>query len=186
MNITGAELIIRFLETRSQTRHDAERVAVIPGGTPLRPLQQALMTSRLERSPLQEADVIFFDYATSIRRMAPVLAQAHTDRQPLVVIASQVRRNLIGTDACQPAEVRRTLDAVTTHSFHVGAAMELLELLPQAFRLAHSGWRGPVLLEIPEDVLTEVMEGAWIPQSPSSSRTRSQPQSQSFMQECYA
>lgn len=182
MDITGAELIIRYLETHSQTRPEPARVAVIPGGVTLRPLQQMLMSSRLERASASEAEVLFFDYATNIHRVLPLLAQAYTDRRPLVVIASQVRRNLIGTEACRPSDVRRTLDAVTTSWFHVGAAMELLELLPQAFRLAHRGWRGPVLLEIPEDVLTEVIEGAWIPQSPVSTRMRAP----AFAQECLA
>ncbi len=79
-------------------------------------------------------------------------------------IAILMRRSLIGTDICQPAQTRRRLDALSKSWFHVGAAMELLELLPEVFRLAQNGRRGPVLLEIPEDVLTERIQGAWIPQ----------------------
>ena len=45
-----------------------------------------------------------------------------------------------------------------------GQALESVELLPQAFRIAESGTPGPVVLDIPEDVQAECIEGAWVPQ----------------------
>ena len=132
MNITGAELIIRFLESRSS------------GG--------------------DSADVLFFDFRNGLADASRILGPAQTQRRAVVCIAVQVHRSLIGTETHQPAATRHVLDAMTKSWFHIGAAMELLELLPEAFRLAQSTERGPVLLEIPEDVLAEVIEGAWIPQ----------------------
>lgn len=134
MNITGAELIIRFLESRSSIGDGAV------------------------------AGVQFFDFRNGLADARRILKTAQTQQRAVVCIAVQVRRNLIGTEAHQPAETRRVLDAATKSWFHIGAAMELLELLPEAFRLACTPQRGPVLLEIPEDVLMEQIQGAWIPQ----------------------
>ena len=177
MDITGAELIIRFLEQpslseRAAAKDVANAVAVIPGGSALRVLAHALEDSALKRAPATDAGVLFFDFRTDLAQAADVLADARTQRRPLVCIAGQVRRGLMGTDACQP-EARRILSMLTKSWFHIGAAMELLELLPAAFRIARRGPRGPVLLEIPEDVLGEVLQGAWIPRiEPRAPRPR--------------
>ena len=165
MDITGAELIIRFLENRSRGRRDADVVGFIPGGAAMRPLEHALADSALRMTRELGAGILFFDFAPGLAKAEAALAGAKAQRRPMVCIAVQVRRSLIGTDACLPANTRRVLDPLTKRWFHVGAAMELLELLPEVFRLAESGRRGPVLLEIPEDVLTEVMLGAWIPRA---------------------
>jgi acetolactate synthase-1/2/3 large subunit len=135
MNITGAELINRFLESRSTG-----------GGS-------------------ADADVHFLDLRKGFAEASRVLDLAKQQQQAAVYIATQVRRYLIGTDACQPERVRALLGPLTQAWFHIGTAVELLELLPEAFRLADDSPRGPVLLEIPEDVLAEVIEGAWIPQA---------------------
>ena len=168
MDITGAELIIRFLESRSLTAR-ATAVAVIRGGSALHVVERALEESTLKRAVAADAGVLFFDFGADLAQTADVLADARTQRRPLVCIAGQVRRSLMGTDACQPA-ARCTLSALTKSWFHIGAAMELLELLPAAFRIAARGRRGPVLLEVPEDVLTEIMQGAWIPRSETRAR----------------
>jgi acetolactate synthase-1/2/3 large subunit len=171
MNLTGAELIIRFLESRSCAKRDADTVAVIAGGDALRPLQRALADSTLQCVRKAEADVLFFDYGSGLSKAADVLASAKVHRRPLVCIAVQVRRSLIGSEVCRPADTRRVIDPLTKTWFHVGAAMELLQLLPEACRVAASGRRGPVLLEIPADVLTETVAGAWIPQTRARAST---------------
>jgi acetolactate synthase-1/2/3 large subunit len=48
-------------------------------------------------------------------------------------------------------------------TYHVGAAAELINVLPEAFALAQSGRAGPVVLEIPADVESELLEGAFVP-----------------------
>lgn len=164
MNITGAELIIRFFETLAHQPRPANAVACLSGGSALWPLERALIESTLRRGKVADSGILLFDYHNSLSAAAPVLAQAKAQRRPVVGITSQVRRPLIGTPGHQPADTRRALDPLSKSWFHIGAAMELLELLPEALRLAHSVRRGPVLLEIPEDVLTETIQGAWIPQ----------------------
>jgi acetolactate synthase-1/2/3 large subunit len=164
MDITGAELIIRFFETRTRGHGGAGPVAVMPGGASLWPLERALAASSLPRAQEHAARVVLADLSNGSAHLAGLLMSAKVQRRAMLIVAVQVRRSLIGTEACQPVQTRRVLDASTKSWFHVGAAMELLELLPQALWLASSGRRGPVLLEIPQDVLTEQIQGAWIPQ----------------------
>jgi len=170
MNFTGAELIIRFLERRARQARGNDAVAVVAGGSALKPLKDELVDSDLRRVPVQEADSLLFGYRAGLLDVAPVLAQARLQRRPLLAIAVQVRRSLIGSAGHQPQDTRRALDPLCKHWFHVNAAAELVQLLPEACSLADGGRPGPVLLEVPEDVLTELVQGAWIPQPPAAPR----------------
>ncbi len=127
MDLTGAELIHRFLDSR-------------------RPAAQALLIDL--RAPGAEA----------LRR----LAAARKLRIPLVAFARQVARRQFGADAAHSRDRRTFLETTCRKWFHVGAATELLQLLPMACALAEQ-LRAPVLLEIPEDVFAERIFGAWIP-----------------------
>lgn len=172
MNITGAELIIRFLQNRPKMRGS---YAVATADASLRTLQLELEAAELVAARADEAAVLFVDLRKGWDDVAlTTVAQAKSQRRAVLCIAVQVRRNLIGSDACRPAQIHRLFESLTKAWFHVGAAMELLELLPQALHLAGTARRGPVLLEIPEDVLLEVMQSAWIPR-PLPSHTQSLP-----------
>lgn len=171
MDITGAELIIRFLQNRAQTRRDAGAVAVIPGGAALRAMERALAASALKHGPANDASALFFDFNASLAQAAQAIGDAKTSRRAMICIAAQVPRSLFGGDECA-LDGRRALREQTKSWFHVGAAMELLELLPASFSIAANGRRGPVLLEIPEDVLMEVIHGAWIPQASTRAARR--------------
>ena len=168
MNLTGAELIFRYLED-----HSHAGVAVVGGGPALEPLELALEQSSLRCSEPGAADVLLFDYRCGLASAAGLLAGAKAQRKALLCIAVQVQRSLIGSGAFQPAQTRRMLDPLTKQWFHVGAANELVELLPQAWQLARSGRRGPVLLEVPQDVLPELVQGIWMPPPVSARATQS-------------
>ncbi len=67
---------------------------------------------------------------------------------------------MIGTDAFQEVDIYGMSIPITKHNFQVRSAAELLEVIPQAFELALSGRPGPVLVDIPKDVQTEILEFA--------------------------
>lgn len=171
MNFTGAELIIRFLERRARPARGRGAVAIVAGGSALKPLKDELVDSELRRVPAAAADSLLFGYRAGLLDAAPVLAEACLRQRPLLAIAVQVRRSLIGSAGHQPEDTRRALDPLCKQWFHVNAAAELVQLLPEACSLADGGRPGPVLLEVPEDVLTELVQGAWIPQPPSIAHT---------------
>jgi len=84
------------------------------------------------------------------------LANAYMDSIPLVVIAGQVSRRLIGRDAFQEVDITGIVTPITKHSFTLQSASEIASIISSAFEIACSGRKGPVLVEIPKDILTEV------------------------------
>lgn len=84
------------------------------------------------------------------------LATANFDSVPLVVITGQVARNMIGNDAFQEADIVGISRSVTKHNYLVTDRSDLGRIVREAFYLARSGRPGPVLVDIPKDVLTEV------------------------------
>jgi len=174
MDITGAQLITRFLERRG-----TPFVAGVPGGAVL-PLYRALDDSQLPHVLArneQGAAFIAQGYARvagragvaiatsgpGVTNTVTALADAKSDSVPLVLLAGQVPRALKGTDAFQEAPTGFIVDRITKAHFEIGSAAELAELLPEAFRIAESGRPGPVLLDIPKDVQTERVTLAGIP-----------------------
>jgi acetolactate synthase I/II/III large subunit len=83
------------------------------------------------------------------------LATANYDSVPLVVITGQVSRNMIGNDAFQEADIVGISRSVTKHNYLVTDRRDLGRIVREAFYIARSGRPGPVLVDIPKDVLTE-------------------------------
>jgi len=86
------------------------------------------------------------------------IADAKLDSIPLVAITGQVSSALIGTDAFQEVDTYGLTIPITKHNFLVGSTVELLDVIPRAFRLAASGRPGPVVVDIPKDVLLQRIE----------------------------
>jgi len=80
------------------------------------------------------------------------LANAHMDSVPVVAITGQVTTRLLGTDAFQEADTFGITLPITKHNYLVASAGELPQVLRQAFHIASTGRRGPVLVDIPRDV----------------------------------
>ncbi len=86
------------------------------------------------------------------------LATAFADSVPLVALAGQVKRPLLGTDAFQEADMPRIAAPVTKHVWRVMSASGLAGCVAEAFALASAGRAGPVLLDIPADVFSDTVE----------------------------
>ena len=80
------------------------------------------------------------------------IATAYLDSVPLVAITGNVSNQMIGTDAFQELDITGVTLPITKHNYFVRDANRLQEVLREAFRLANSGRRGPVLVDIPADV----------------------------------
>jgi len=80
------------------------------------------------------------------------IATAYMDSVPLVVITGNVATHLIGTDAFQEADIVGITMPITKHSYLVREASELPRIIHEAFHIANTGRKGPVLIDIPKDV----------------------------------
>ncbi|SFD54427.1 acetolactate synthase, large subunit [Paenibacillus catalpae] len=80
------------------------------------------------------------------------IATAHMDSIPMVIITANVPTSLIGTDAFQEADIIAITMPITKHSYSVRDAADIPRILHEAFYLANSGRKGPVLIDIPKDI----------------------------------
>ena len=80
------------------------------------------------------------------------IATAFMDSIPIVAITGQVDTNLLGKDAFQETDILDITMPVTKHNFKVKDSRKLVETIRQAFEIAKSGRRGPVLVDIPKDL----------------------------------
>lgn len=81
------------------------------------------------------------------------LATAFMDSIPLVAITGQVARHFIGRDAFQETDILGMTQPITKHNMLVEHPEDLADIVHEAFRLALGGRPGPVLIDIPKDVL---------------------------------
>ncbi|WP_058301538.1 biosynthetic-type acetolactate synthase large subunit [Gorillibacterium timonense] len=86
------------------------------------------------------------------------IATAYMDSVPLVVITGNVASPLIGTDAFQEADITGITMPVTKHSYLVRTVQELPRIIHEAFHIAGTGRKGPVLIDIPKDVSAHLTE----------------------------
>jgi len=80
------------------------------------------------------------------------IATAYMDSVPLVVITGNVATHLIGTDAFQEADIVGITMPITKHSYLVRNVEDLPRIIREAFHIANTGRKGPVLIDIPKDV----------------------------------
>ncbi len=105
------------------------------------------------------------------------IADAKLDSIPLVAITGQVPRAMIGTDAFQEVDTFGLSLPITKHNYLVQTASDLTRVIPEAFAIASSGRPGPVLIDIPKDVQTEMAEVADWPDPGAAAPLRAAPDS---------
>ena len=89
------------------------------------------------------------------------IATAYSDSIPLVVITGQVPTQLIGNDAFQEVDIVGITRPCTKHNFLVKDINRLALTIRQAFYLARTGRPGPVLVDLPKDVMQTKAEFVW-------------------------
>ena len=80
------------------------------------------------------------------------LATANMDSIPLVAITGNVSCNLLGLDSFQEVDITGVTMPITKHNFIVKDISELADTIRLAFKIASSGRKGPVLVDIPKDI----------------------------------
>jgi len=173
---SGAQSLVRSLEAVG-----ADIVFGIPGGAIL-PAYDPLFDSTAVRHILvrheQGAGHAATGYAQATGRvgvcmatsgpgatnLVTPIADAYMDSVPMVAITGQVPRSAIGTDAFQEADICGITLPITKHNFLVQDAADIPRVIAEAFHLAATGRPGPVLVDLPKDVLQAATEFRWPPQ----------------------
>jgi acetolactate synthase-1/2/3 large subunit len=83
------------------------------------------------------------------------IADAYMDSIPLVVFTGQVALRMIGNDAFQEADIAGITRPITKHNYVVREVTELTRIIKEAFFIATSGRPGPVLVDLPKDVMAQ-------------------------------
>ena len=86
--------------------------------------------------------------------MVTGIATAYMDSTPMVAITAQVNSDLWGRDAFQETDIIGITMPITKHSFMVRDVNQIASSIRQAFQLASTGRPGPVLVDIPKDILS--------------------------------
>jgi acetolactate synthase-1/2/3 large subunit len=173
--LTGAQSLVRSLENVG-----AEVVFGIPGGAIL-PAYDPLFDSVKLRHILvrheqggghaaegyaQATGRVGVCMATSgpgATNLVTPIADAYMDSVPLVAITGQVPSANIGTDAFQEADIVGITMPITKHNFLVQSVEDVPRTIAEAFHLASTGRPGPVLVDIPKDVLQASGPYSWPP-----------------------
>lgn len=84
------------------------------------------------------------------------IATAYMDSVPMVVITGQVSRALLGRDSFQEVDITAMTLTITKHCEMVKSIEQLQGVLHRAFEIARSGRPGPVLIDIPKDIMMQM------------------------------
>ncbi len=165
----AAQVLVDILH-RKGVRH----IFGIPGGVSI-PIFDALVDSpvrhiltRHEQGATHMAD----GYARATGRAGVVLVTsgpgatntitgiltAHMDSVPMIILCGQTTTDNLGLDAFQEADVSGISYPVVKHSYLVRDARQMPRIVEEAFFLAESGRPGPVLIDLPKDVLNTLID----------------------------
>lgn len=81
------------------------------------------------------------------------IATAYADSVPMVIITGQVASSLLGRDSFQEVDITAITMSITKHNYQVKGVDEIAPTIHEAFRIANSGRKGPVLVDIPKDIM---------------------------------
>jgi len=170
--LTGAEALIRSLEMEN-----VEIMFGLPGGCILPAYDPLLKSSirhvlvRHEQGAGHMAEgyahvtgrpgVVMVTSGPAATNMVTPLCNAFMDSIPLVCITGQVSTTALGTDAFQECDTVGITRSVTKHNELVMRPDDIPMAVRQAFLIATTGRPGPVLLDMPKDVLQQTMTWHW-------------------------
>ncbi len=170
MKLTGAQIICETLQ-----KEGAEVIFGILGGAIL-PLYDTLpqypqlrhVLVRHEQAAAHAAEgyaratgkvgVCFATSGPGATNLVTGIANAYLDSAPMVAITGQVARQFIGRDAFQEVDITGITIPITKQNYLSLEAASLARTVKEAFYLAGTGRPGPVLIDVPKDVFTEVTE----------------------------
>lgn len=189
MKLTGSQIVAEVL-----LDHGVDTVFGYPGGTALNIFDELYKYSDKihhyltahEQGAAHAADgyaratgktgVVFATSGPGATNLVTGIATAFMDSIPMVAITANVPDNLIGRDAFQEISITGVTMPITKHNFFVNRIEDLEPALREAFRIANSGRKGPVLVDITKDVTADAIE--YTSKAPYELRKNPQPDGQ--------
>ena len=173
MKMTGAEILIECLK-----REGVKHIFGYPGGVVLNIFDLLyddkdlkLILTRHEQAAVHAADgyaratgkpgVALVTSGPGATNTVTGLATASMDSVPIIVLTGQVPAVLIGSDAFQEADIVGITRSCTKYNYLSKDVDELSKLIREAFHIAKTGRPGPVLIDLPRDVMTGKAEFEW-------------------------
>ena len=86
------------------------------------------------------------------------IATAFADSIPLIVITGQVNSTLLGSDVFQEADITGAVESFVKYSYLVRKVSDIPRIFKEAFHIANTGRKGPVLIDIPIDIQNATLE----------------------------
>jgi acetolactate synthase-1/2/3 large subunit len=173
MTMKGADAVLKALE-----QEGVEVIFGIPGGASM-PIYDPLV----DRSPIRhvlcrheqgaghaaegyawatgKVGVCMATSGPGATNLVTPLTDAKMDSVPIVAITGQVPTPVVGNDAFQEADITGITMPVTKHNFLVKDPADIVETVREAFHIASTGRPGPVLIDLPKDILQADVEYAW-------------------------
>ncbi|MDC0336081.1 biosynthetic-type acetolactate synthase large subunit [Pseudodesulfovibrio sp.] len=169
MKLTGAQILLKCLE-----KEGVDVMFGFPGGAVIDIYDEIPKSSvehilvRHEQGAIHAADgyaratgqvgVCLVTSGPGATNTVTGIATAYADSIPVVIFTGQVPRPLIGNDAFQEVDIVGITRPCTKHNYLVQDIEDLAETIKQAFYLARSGRPGPVLIDVPKDIQSQVYE----------------------------
>lgn len=168
--LTGAEIFFECLK-----RENVKHIFGFPGGAVLKLYEQLYdvdflqhILVRHEQGAVHAAEgyakasgktgVVLVTSGPGATNTVTGIADAYMDSVPIVVFTGQVPSHLIGNDAFQEADIVGITRPITKHNFLVRDVSELAMTIRKAFYIASSGRPGPVVVDLPKDVINSKCE----------------------------
>ncbi len=168
MDITGRKLFVKALEEEG-----VDTIFGYPGGTVTDLFDELykqdsirVVLPRHEQGLIHEAEgyakstgkvgVCLVTSGPGATNIMTGLADAHYDNIPLVCFTGQVPLSLIGNDAFQEVDIVGMTRSITKYGVTVRRREDLGRIIKMAFQIASTGKPGPVLIDIPKDIQTEL------------------------------
>jgi acetolactate synthase-1/2/3 large subunit len=170
MKLTGAQILIKMIKAQG-----VDTIFGYPGGATIdihdelaRHPDLRHILVRHEQGAVHSADgyarandsvgVALVTSGPGATNTVTGIASAHTDSIPLVVFTGQVPTALIGNDAFQEVDIVGITRPCTKHNYLVKDPNKLAATIQEAFHIARSGRPGPVLVDLPKDIVQAEIE----------------------------
>jgi acetolactate synthase-1/2/3 large subunit len=174
VEVTGAQALVRSLECQGvDIVFGLPGGAILPAYDPLRSSSLRHVLVRHEQGAGHAAEgyawatgrvgVCMATSGPGATNLVTALADAYMDSVPIVAITGQVPTAMIGTDAFQESDITGITGPVTKHNELVTDVERIPAAIAEAFHVASTGRPGPVLVDLPKDILQAQFTWSWPP-----------------------
>lgn len=167
--LDGADILVQALHDQ-----DVDIIFGYPGGAVLQiydaiyrnPIRHIL--TRHEQGAIHAAEgyarvmnkpgVVIATSGPGATNLVTGIADAMIDSIPLVIFTGQVATSVIGTDAFQEADIMGITTPITKHNYQVQDVRDIPRIIKEAFHIANTGRKGPVLIDFPKNISQTVFQ----------------------------